>query len=165
MARTLRRRQHKHHTRSSTSVVYSSTQPRAETQQSGRTPLVAKTGTDATDRPFTIISYYVRGIVEMRNYACQNYRQEQPLLHFTCRTAMLAEMPCTGKLSVKKPSLLILAECRHIDDSPAKQLAAIATKAPFHRRGARRGGATVWVQAYDLHPPPPPPPPASHMKL
>lgn len=42
----------------------------------------------------------------------------------TCRTAMFVEIPCTAKLSVKNPSLLIFAECRHIDDSPAKQLAA-----------------------------------------
>lgn len=42
----------------------------------------------------------------------------------TCRTAMLVEIPCTAKLSVKKPSLLIFAECLHIDDRPAKQLAA-----------------------------------------
>ena len=53
----------------------------------------------------------------------------------TCRTAMLVEIPCTAKLSVKKPSLLILAECRHIDDSPAKQLAAPPRKT--HRQDAR----------------------------
>lgn len=63
----------------------------------------------------------------------------------TCRTAMFVEIPCTGKLSVKNPSLLILAECRHIDDSPAKQLAAQAQQkctriiASFIV-GRRRGG-------------------------
>lgn len=58
------------------------------------------------------------------------------MIHRTCRTAMLVEIPCTANLSVKKPSRLILAECRHIDDRPAKQLAAqnIETKEASARR-------------------------------
>lgn len=44
-------------------------------------------------------------------------------LSFTCRTAMLVEIPCTAKLSVRNPSRLILGEWRHMEDSPPQQLA------------------------------------------